>query len=275
MRVERKTTEQLLLMRKAGLVVAEGLAAMGDAIHPGATTAEVDAVAREVLARAGAASSFLNYGAEYGVGFPGVACISVNDEIVHGIPGDRVLQPGDIVSCDFGAIIEGWHGDAARTFFVGTPSDADRALSEATREAMWAGIAAAKLGQRIGHISHAIESYATSLPIRYGIVREYTGHGIGSQMHMAPDVPNYGRRLQGPKLTTGMALAIEPMLVAGSEATIVADDEWTVLTEDGGRGAHWENTITVTERGVWVLTEPDGGEAELTRRGVAFGPLAD
>lgn len=273
--IERKTPEQLKLMRTAGLVVAAGLDAMQRAARPGALTADLDTIGREVLGQHNATSSFDNYGAQYGPGFRGVACISVNNEIVHGIPGDRELLEGDLVSVDFGAIVAGWHGDAARSFIVGDGTPEHQQLVSDTREALWRGIAAARLGGRIGEISAAIQGFVKSLPTKYGIVREYTGHGIGSEMHMDPDVPNFGRRMQGPRIETGMALAIEPMIVAGSAQTTVLDDEWTVVTRDGSWGAHWEHTITVTPQGVWVLTAPDGGEADLARLGVPFGPLAD
>lgn len=273
--IERKSADQIKVMRRAGLVVAAGLEAMERAARPGITTGELDALAAEVLASHGATSSFLNYGAEYGSGFPKVSCISVNNEIVHGIPGDRVLAEGDLVSCDFGAIVDGWHGDAARSFIVGVGKPEHIKLVDDTREALWQGVAAIQSGARIGEISAAIQGYIRSLHTRYGIVREYTGHGIGSEMHMEPDVPNYGRRHQGPRIELGMALAIEPMIVLGTHQTAVLDDEWTVVTRDGCWGAHWENTVALTERGLWVLTEPDGGEAELNRLGVPFGPLAD
>jgi methionyl aminopeptidase len=269
--IELKTAEQFRLMRRAGLVVAEGLEAMTAAARPGITTGEVDAIGREVLARHGATSNFLDYGAEYGVGFPGVACISVNDELVHGIPGDRMLSDGDLVSIDFGAIVDGWHGDAARTVVVGTGSDEDRELAATTEESLWAGTSAMRAGGKVSDISKAIEK-AIRARGSYGILREFTGHGIGSAMHMVPDVPNYrvfGRQVP---LRVGMALAIEPMITHGSHRTVELDDEWTIVSKDGSRGAHWENTVALTEHGLWVLTEFDGGESRL---GELFGPLAD
>lgn len=272
--IEIKTPDQILKMRRAGLVVATTLTTLGARIAPGVTTGELDAMARDTLAQAGATSSFLGYGAKYGPPFPGVTCISVNDQIVHGIPGDRVLAEGDIVSVDFGAILDGWHGDAARTFTVGQVAEAHVELSRITEESMWAGIGAARLGGRIGDISAAIEASIDAAG-DYGIVREYTGHGIGTEMHMAPDVPNWGKRGRGPKVVEGMALAIEPMATMGTEDTVELDDEWTVVTADGSWASHWENTITVTKKGLWVLTLEDGGEAELTRRGLPFGPLSD
>lgn len=269
---ELKSPDELRLMRRAGLVVAEGLAAMCDAAVAGVTTGEIDAVGREVLARRGATSSFLGYGAEYGSPYPGVVCLSVNEELVHGIPGDRVLLDGDVISIDFGAIVEGWHGDAARTVIVGSPDPGDVALIDATREAMWAGAEAMRAGGRVGDVSRAIERYVKSLPVHYGTLREYTGHGIGSEMHMYPDVPNWYRPRPTARLEVGMALAIEPMLTRGTHHTLELDDDWTVVSRDGSRGSHWENTVAITERGLWVLTEPDGGEERL---GDLFGPLGD
>ncbi len=271
-RIELKTAAQLVAMRRAGLVVAEGLAAMCEAATIGVTTLELDAIGRGVLARNGATSSFLGYGADYGAPFPGVACISVNEELVHGIPRDRALADGDVVSIDFGAIVDGWHGDAARTVIVGQADPADAALADATREAMWAGTRAMRAGGRVGDVSKAIEGYVKRLPTRYGTLREYTGHGIGSEMHMEPDVPNWYRPRPTPRLEVGMALAIEPMLTRGTHQTRELDDEWTVVSRDGARGSHWENTVAITSRGIWVLTEPDGGESRLGDR---FGPLAD
>lgn len=274
--IELKKPEQIKQMRRAGLVVAKILDELGQRVAVGVTTAELDAVAREMLAEQGATSNFLNYGAEWGYPpYPAVACISVDEEIVHGIPSDRKLADGDIVSVDFGAIIDGWHGDAARTFCVGEVSQQHRDLSEATRESMWAGIGAAHLGGRVGDISHAIELSILGQQQGYGIVREYTGHGIGTAMHQPPDVPNYGKAGRGAKIVEGLVLAIEPMVTTGSEDAVTLDDEWTVVTHDGSWAAHWENTVTVTKQGLWVLTELDGGEAELTARGLPFGPLAD
>lgn len=270
--IELKSPTELRKMRRSGLVVAEGLEAMLAAVRPGVTTADVDAVGREVLARNGATSSFLGYGSLYGTPFPGVACISTNHELVHGIPGERVLEDGDVVSIDFGAIVDGWHGDAARTVIVGEGDPADQALIDATREAFWAGVMAMRADGRVGEISKAIEGYVKRLPERYGTLREFTGHGIGTEMHMEPDVPNwYSRRRSTPKLEVGMVLAIEPMLTRGTHQTLELDDDWTVVSRDGANGSHWENTVALTEAGVWVLTEPDGGASRL---GELFGPLS-
>ncbi|MCL1840707.1 MAG: type I methionyl aminopeptidase [Propionibacteriaceae bacterium] len=263
-------------MRRAGLVVAEGLAAMGAAAVPGATTGDLDAIGRETLAEAGARSNFLNYGPEFGYPpYPGVACISVNEMVVHGIPGPLVLREGDIVSIDFGAIVDGWHGDAARTFLVGGhSSDEATALVEATRESMWAGIAAIKPGAHIGDVSYAVErSIRSHKPVRYGIVREYTGHGIGTAMHQPPDIPNWGKPRTGPRISKGMVLCVEPMLTLGTDRVVELADGWSVRTADNTWAAHWENTTAVLPDGLWVLTEPDGGQAELTARGLSYSPL--
>lgn len=274
--MEIKKPHQLLTMRRAGLVVAQALAATGAAVRPGVTTAELDAVAADVIAGAGAQPSFLGYH-----GFPGVTCISVNDRVVHGIPGDQVLQSGDLVSIDCGAIVDGWHGDSALTVFVGEPTPEAQALSDVTRMAMWHGIAAARLGGRITDISAAVEGYVRGQDhpdgpnVSYGIVEEYVGHGIGSAMHQPPDVSNFGRPGKGMTIVEGLALAIEPMLTLGSPDNRVLADEWTVVTEDGSWASHWEHTITVTSHGVWVLTAEDGGEQMLGELGIPYGPLAD
>lgn len=274
--VELKQPAHLRIMRRAGLVVARTHAAIIEHAAPGVTTAELDAVARDVLAAHGAASSFLNYGASWGYPpYPAVTCISVNQEIVHGIPGERRLVEGDLVSVDFGAIVEGWHGDAAVTFGVGRLAAEHQRLSDVTHEALWRGITAARLGGRVTDISHAIESHVRAQDRPYGILRDYTGHGIGSAMHQPPDVPNYGRPGRGPKIVPGLVLAVEPMVTLGSDEGVTPDDDWTVVTKDATWAAHWEHTITVTRHGLWVLTAEDGGEAELAARGLPFGPLAD
>lgn len=269
--IQLKSAEQILLMRRAGLVVAEGLDAMTAAVRAGVTTAEIDAVGREVLARRGATSNFLGYGAEYGTPFPAVACISVNEELVHGIPGPRVLADGDVVSIDFGAVVEGWHGDAARTVVVGQAAQEDLDLIDVVQDAFWAGTRRMRAGGKVSDISKAIEQ-AIRAHGRYGVLRDFTGHGIGDAMHMAPDVPNYHVRGRSPVIEPGTVLAIEPMVTRGTHRTLDLDDGWTVVSRDGSRGAHWENTVALTERGLWVLTEPDGGQSLL---GDLFGPLGD
>ncbi len=189
---------------------------------------------------------------------------------MHGIPGDRVIADGDVVSIDCGAIVDGWHGDAALTLAVGEVPAAALELMRVTEEAMWRGFAAAALGGRVTDISHAVEEYVRSQG-DFGIVEEYVGHGIGSAMHQPPNVPNFGRPGKGPRLVEGLALAVEPMIVAGSPATHVLDDDWTVKTDDGSLAAHFENTFTLTPRGPWVLTALDGGAAKLAELGVPCG----
>jgi len=263
-------------MRAAGLVVADILAALREAGRPGVTTLELDELARERIDAAGAVSSFLGYGSSFGLPpFPAVTCISVNDEIVHGIPGKRALVDGDLVSIDFGVSLNGWHADSAITFGVGRLAPALADLSETTRTAMWDGVAAAKVGGHIGDISHAVETSIRARRVGYGVVAEYTGHGIGRAMHEPPDVPNVGRAGKGEVIGNGSCLAIEPMITLGTAATANLDDEWTVVTRDGAAAAHWEHTVAVLDDGLWVLTAADGGKAELTARGVKFAPLAD
>jgi methionyl aminopeptidase len=272
-RIELKTEEQLRLMRAAGLVVARALQAMTDAVAADVTTKDLDAIARDVLREAGATSSFLGYDIGNGP-YPGVICASVNDRVVHGIPStDEKLAEGDLISIDFGAIVEGWHGDAAVTVAVGEADEDVLALSEACRESLWAGVAAVRAGARLSDISHAVETSVRASG-EYGIVAGYGGHGIGSRMHMAPHILNYGRPGKGPRLTTGMALAIEPMLTLGSRATQELPDGWTVSTVDGSVAAHWEHTVAILEDGPWVLTAEDGGRTELEARGVTVSASA-
>jgi len=272
--IELKSDDQLRKMRVAGRLVAQILAAVREAAAPGVSPIELDRLAAAMIADGGAVSSFLGYGGGYGLPpYPAVTCISVNNEIVHGIPAERPLVEGDLVSVDFGLAIDGWHGDSAITFGVGELAAERAALSEATRTAMWAGIAAARIGGRVGDISAAVERSIRGSRTKYGIVAEYTGHGIGSAMHQPPDVPNLGRAGRGEQLVKGMCLAVEPMITLGSPNTAVCEDEWTVVTRDGSVAAHWEHTFALTSRGLWVLTADDGGEAELTARGAKFGPL--
>lgn len=263
--VEIKSPAQIGRMRHAGLVVGETLELLRETVRPGLTTRDLDAVAERHIRDRGAVPSFLGYH-----GFPASICVSVNEEVVHGIPGDRVIEDGDVVSLDCGAILEGWHGDAAVTVAVGEVPEEVRALIRVTEEAMWHGIAAATLGGRVTDISHGVESHVRSQG-DYGIVEDYVGHGIGSAMHQPPDVPNVGRPGRGPRLVRGMALAVEPMVVLGSAATRILDDDWTVVTADGSWAAHAENTATLTPDGAWVLTALDGGAARLTGLGVPFG----
>ena len=263
--IEIKTPAQIATMRAAGLVVGRTLELLRSEVRAGVSTADLDAIAREKIRAEGATSNFLGYH-----GFPGVICTSVNDEVVHGIPGSRMLRDGDIISIDCGAIVDGWHGDAAITVAVGDVPDEVSALMAVTEDAMWRGIAAAALGGRVSDISHAVE---TSIDAAgdYGIVEGYTGHGIGSQMHQPPDVPNVGRPRRGPKLVKGLALAVEPMVTLGDGDTRTLADDWTVVTTDGSWAAHFENTFTLTETGTWVLTALDGGRERLASLGVAYG----
>jgi len=260
---EIKTPEQFLKMRKAGLVVADVLARMTQEAAPGITTAQLDQIAREMLAKAGATSSFLGY-----YGYPAVICSSVNDQVVHGIPNDRPLADGDLLSVDFGAIVDGWHGDAAVSIEVGSPVAAHTRLSEVTRDSMWAGLAMAVPGNRLSDISHAVESTIRATG-DYGILQEYTGHGIGTKMHMDPAVPNYGEAGHGPELIPGMALAIEPMATLGTHHVRTLADDWTVVTTDGSYASHWEHTVAITEDGPWVLTAHDGGAAYFASHDIA------
>jgi methionyl aminopeptidase len=267
--IEIKTPAQIALMREAGLVVARMLRAAAAAVEPGISTAELDAVAEREMRSAGARSSFKGYH-----GYPATICTSVNDEIVHGIPRpDVLLAPGDVISIDAGAIIGGWHGDAAVTVAVGEVPDKVTELMAACEQAMWRGLAMAVAGRRLTDVSHEIETSAlASGP--YGVVQEYTGHFIGSQMHMDPPVPNYGRPGRGPELAIGMALAIEPMLVLGRRQTRLLDDDWTVVTADGSLAVHYEHTVAVTADGPWVLTAEDGGAEGFARFDLPAGAAA-
>ena len=268
--IEVKSPAQLAIMREAGLVTAAALQAAAAAVEPGISTAELDDIAERAIRSAGALPSFQGYH-----GYPATICTSINDEVVHGIPdAARVLSAGDIISIDCGAIVGGWHGDSALTIRVGqvqaggaphaAPYREDEldGLLRACERALWHGLAQAAPGRRLTDISHAVEQ-AVRAAGRYGIVREYTGHGIGSKMHMEPAVPNYGRAGRGPVLTAGMALAIEPMLVLGGRQTRQLDDGWTVVTADGSWAAHFEHTVAITDDGPFVLTAEDGGPSGL------------
>jgi len=258
--IQIKSAAQLAAMAEAGQVVASALDAAAAAVAPGARTADLDAIAARVIRLAGATPSFLGYH-----GYPATVCISVNDEIVHGIPrATRRLAAGDLVSIDCGAIVDGWHADAALTIPVGTVRAELGALIRACERALWHGLAAARPGARIGDISHAVERQARSAGT-YGIVEDYGGHGIGSEMHMDPMVPNTGRPGRGPVLAEGMALAVEPLLVLGSPGTRLLDDGWTVVSEDGSPSAHFEHTVAITADGPRVLTAPDGGREGFAR----------
>lgn len=253
-RIELKSAGEFDAMRAAGLLVARTLGAIERTARPGVSTAELDELAEQQITEAGAVPSFKGY-----QGFPGSVCVSVNEQIVHGIPSPQtVLAAGDLLSVDCGAILDGWHGDAAVTLPIGAVGDVDRALSAATRASMYAGIAEAVPGAHLTDISQAVEATArqsgTADGRPYGLITEYGGHGIGTRMHMEPFVPNVGPAGKGPRLRQGMALAIEPMLTSGTADSVECDDGWTVVTADGSRAAHWEHTVAITEDGPWILT---------------------
>ncbi|MER7275307.1 type I methionyl aminopeptidase [Dactylosporangium sp. NPDC000244] len=261
--IELKTPEQIGLMRRAGLVVADALERMRAAVAPGVSTAELDRIAEETIRAAGAVPSFKGYH-----GYPASICSSVNDQVVHAIPSPRqILAEGDLISIDCGADLDGWHGDAAITVGVGAVHPDLRSLVRVAEDAMWAGIAAAARGARSGKgrltdISFAIQSSIRKAG-RFGIVEGYGGHGIGSAMHQDPFVQNSGRPGKGPLLRPGMALAIEPMITRGKPKVAELDDGWTVVTVDGSAAAHVEHTMAFCEDGVWVLTAHDGGRGRL------------
>ena len=268
MAIELKTLDQLKTMRRAGLLVGETLQLLRETIKPGMTTSALDAVAASNIKRGGGKSNFLGYH-----GYPATICVSVNEEIVHGIPGDRVIHDGDIVSIDCGAIIDGWHGDAAFSVIVGAGDAEDQKMLDVCEESMWRGIAAGKRGGKLSDISHAIEEYINSQG-NYGILREYGGHGIGTAMHMEPHVLNYGKPGIGPELVSGICLAIEPMITRGSARTKVLADEWTVVAADKSRGSHFEHTYAIAHDGKpFVLTAFDGGREQLHRLGVEISDL--
>jgi len=245
-----KSPRQIEFMREAGRITAGARSIARQAIAAGVTTAEIDREVYNFISKSGATPSFLNYG-----GFPGSACISVNEELIHGIPGKRVVRNGDIVSVDVGAKIHGFHGDCAGTYPVGEVSEEAKRLIEVTRQSFFEGIKYAKAGNRLGDISAAIQEYVERHG--YSIVREYVGHGIGSDLHEDPSVPNYGKAGRGPRLVKGMTLAVEPMVNVGAAAIRVLDDEWTVVTQDGGLCAHYENTILITDGEPEILTMAD------------------
>jgi methionyl aminopeptidase len=248
--ITRKSKDQIALMRRAGRVVAEMHEVCIAAAKPGATTMDVDAVARDVINRRGARSNFLNYH-----GFPAVVCTSPNDVIVHGIPSETVvLEEGDILSIDCGAIIEGWHADAAVTVPVGEIDAESQRLLDVTKASLDAGIRHVVDGQRLGDIGHAVQVVAEDAG--FSVVREYVGHGIGTAMHEEPQIPNYGVPGRGLKVKEGMVFAIEPMVNLGGADTLALDDGWTVITTDGTRSAHFEHSIAVTDHGPEVLTRP-------------------
>jgi methionyl aminopeptidase len=251
--VTRKSRREIDSMRRAGRLVAEVLALVESALRPGVTAAELDALAERHIRASGGVPSFKGYRLDRQTPpFPGSICVSIDREVVHGLPDERVIRDGQLVSIDAGAIVDGWHGDAARTFFVGEPPAEVGALMETTRLALMAGIAAAVPGARIGDISGAVEDVAAAGG--YGVVEECVGHGIGTSMHEAPDVPNYRTRSMGLRLEPGLCLAIEPMLTLGSPAIGILDDGWTIVTRDGSLACHFEHTIAITADGPEILT---------------------
>ena len=279
-RPQVKTASQVLLMREAGLVVAATLAALRAAVAPGVTTADLDALAHETITGMGAVPSFLGY-----QGFPASICASVDMQVVHGIPSSsQVLEAGSIVSIDCGAVLmqderTGWHGDAAITVPVGAVDAGALALVTATERACWAGLAAVLRNNHVRDVASAVsgsvQASARSDRRDYGIVTGYTGHGIGTEMHQDPDVPNSPvGEPRGAKIVPGVVLAVEPMITLGRPEVIELDDDWTVVTVDGSLAAHHEHTVACTPQGPWVLTAPDGGRAALARLGVACGAPA-
>jgi methionyl aminopeptidase len=250
--VTRKSRKEIDKMRVAGRIVAEVLALVESELRPGVSTAHLDRLAERHIRSSGAVPSFKGYGHRSNP-FPASLCISLDDEVVHGIPGERTIRDGQIVSVDAGAIYDGCHGDGARTFFVGQPSPEVAELVDTTRLAMMAGIAAAVPGATLEDISGAIEDVAT--PGGYGIVRQFVGHGIGTEMHEGPQVANYRTGVRGMKLAPGICLAIEPMLTLGSHEVVVKPDGWTVVTRDGSLAAHFEHTIAITDDGPEILTK--------------------
>lgn len=242
-----KSKHELKIMQKAGQISKAALLAAGDLVAPGVTTRQLDEAARRVIEKAGAKPAFLGYG-----GFPATICCSINDEVIHGIPGDRVIQEGDIVSIDTGAIYEGYYGDNAATFGAGKILEEAQKLIDVTRQSFYEGIKFARKGQRISDISHAIGAYCEARG--YGVVREFVGHGIGTKMHEAPEIPNFGAPGHGPRLMPGMTLAIEPMINMGTWKVKVLPDGWTVKTLDGSLSAHYENTVLITEGEPIILT---------------------
>lgn len=271
-KIELKTNEQMQKMHASGLILTKALDAVVAAAKPGVTTKDLDDIFSRYITERGATSNFLGY-----YGFPASICASVNEEVVHGIPGERVLKDGDIISIDAGCILDGWHSDSARTVIVGKAnSPEDERLSEITRQAMWVGIAAYATAKHVGEIGNAIDDFVSAQsgePL--GILEDYVGHGIGSAMHQAPDVFNYRSGARGPRIKPGLCLAIEPMLVRGEIDTTTLDDDWTVVTNDGANASQWEHSVARHKGGIWVLTAEDGGASELEPLGVTPVPIGD
>ena len=269
-----KSPAQLRAMVEPGLITAAALDALRPSVVAGVTTAELDAIAHDTIVARGAESNF-----QLVRGYRHTTCISVNEQVVHGIPGERALAPGDIVSIDCGAQFQGWNGDSAITVVVPDPDRPDlvaarQRLSDVTEGSLWAGVAALANARRVGEIGDAVQTYIESSGEGYGILRDYVGHGIGRKMHEGPTVFNYRVSDLGPEVKPGLCVAIEPMVVAGDEATLVEDDDWTVSTVDGTDGSHWEHSVAVHDGGIWVLTAPDGGAAKLAAFGVTPTPIS-
>jgi methionyl aminopeptidase len=269
-----KSPAQLRAMVEPGLITAASLDAVRALVAPGVTTLELDAAASAVITGRRAVSNF-----QMVRGYRHTVCASVNEQVVHGIPGDRVLEAGDIVSIDAGAEFQGWNGDSAITVVVPDPSRpelvaAREELSRVTERSLWAGIAALASAKHLGEVGAAVQDVIEGAGHGYGILRDYVGHGIGRKMHESPSIFNYRVADPGPAVRPGLAVAIEPMVVAGSEATFVEDDDWTVSTIDGSDGSHWEHSVAVHEGGIWVLTAADGGAAGLAPFGVVPRPIA-
>ncbi|MGO4534607.1 type I methionyl aminopeptidase [Leifsonia sp. 2MCAF36] len=267
-----KTPAQLRDMVAPGLATAASLDAVAAAVAAGVSTLELDALAERAIVEAGGASNF-----QLEPGYHHTICASVNDEVVHGIPGARILEPGDILSVDSGAILQGWNGDAARTFVLPDPAHpgivADRQrLADVTEQSLWRGIATLASARYLNEVGEAIEDYIAAQG-DYGILTDYIGHGIGRRMHEEPPVFNYRVRAKGPEVRPGLVVAIEPMVVLGNQETYVKDDGWTVATEDGSAAAHWEHSVAVHDDGIWVLTAADGGAAGLAPFGLTPTPI--
>ncbi|MBE6686343.1 MAG: type I methionyl aminopeptidase [Ruminococcaceae bacterium] len=246
--IQLKNSEQIALMKQAGRITGEALILAGEAVKPGITTKHLDDIIRHYIEKCGAKPSFLGYG-----GFPASACISINDQVIHGIPSaNTILQEGDIVKIDVGAYYRGFHGDSANTFACGKISAEAERLIRVTKESFWKGVEQVKEGNRIGDIGSAIETHVTESG--YSVVKRYVGHGVGQELHESPEVPNYGKAGRGPRLAVGMTLAIEPMVNVGTSDVIELSDGWTVLTRDRKLSAHYEHSIALTENGVEVLT---------------------
>ena len=249
--IRLKTSAQILAMKEAGRITGEALALAREAVKPGVSTKEIDTLIRHHIERSGAKPSFLGYG-----GFPASACISINEQVIHGIPSSKViLKEGDIVKIDVGAFYQGYHGDSARTFAVGRISEDAARLIDITEKCFWAGVEKIRPDARIGDIGHAIESLATSKG--YGVVRRYVGHGVGQNLHESPDVPNYGTAGRGARVYPGMTVAVEPMICIGSGEVKELSDGWTVVTADNTLSAHYEHTVALTENGLEILTQVD------------------